>query len=346
MVLVVFGHRRVLMSVSWRWRDLAGIGHFIIFWGFISKLVGYTLFLILDPIKPTNSAFVLSPTGLEVFFWWLDILTVLVLASVIWAAVRRWIGRPKRLEGLQGYEPGIILMATGSLMLFHQLTQISIVAAAEANPAAVAYLGGAVRRRLPPGPRFREASGRRWDRRASPPRRRRRCTHLLLGALPHHRELLRLHPDVQALPHHRLAAERLLPQADRTRGAAAHPQHGGGRGLGRQAPSRVHLEGARRRLRLRRLRTLHLQLPRQHQRKRSRRWTSSKGSSTTCEVAPAVAKATAAEEREQASDAQPLLGRHFTEEWVWTASPAGPACRSAPSSSITSTASSTSGATW
>ena len=176
MVLVVFGHRRVLMSVSWRWRDLAGIGHFIIFWGFMSKLVGYTLFLVLDPIKPTNSAFVLSPTGLEVFFWWLDILTVLVLASVIWAAVRRWIGRPKRLEGLQGYEPGIILMATGSLMLFHQLTQISIVAAAEANPAPSPTSAGRSRRRSPPEPRFRGASARRSARRASPPRRPRRCT--------------------------------------------------------------------------------------------------------------------------------------------------------------------------
>ena len=177
MVLVVFGHRRVLMSVSWRWRDLAGIGHFIIFWGFISKLVGYTLFLVLDPIKPTNSAFVLSPTGLEFFFWWLDILTVLVLASVVWAAVRRWIGRPKRLEGLQGYEPGIILMATGSLMLFHQLTQISIVAAAEANPAAVAYLGGAITPEVAAGtPRLRGASAPRWARPASPPPPRRPCT--------------------------------------------------------------------------------------------------------------------------------------------------------------------------
>ena len=35
------------------------------------------------------------------------------------------------------------------------------------------------------------------------------------------------------------------------------------------------------------------------------------------EVAPALAKATTQEEREAASDEQPLLGRHFTEEWVW-----------------------------
>ena len=143
MLLVVFGQRRVLMSLSWRWRDLAGIGHFIIFWGFISKVVGYALFLFLDPIDADISTFVLSPGGLKFFFWWLDILTILVIAALGWAAVRRWIVRPKRLEGLRGYEPGLILIATGALMLLHQLTQVFIVAAAESNPASIAYLEGA-----------------------------------------------------------------------------------------------------------------------------------------------------------------------------------------------------------
>ena len=236
MVLVVFGQRRVLMSVSWRWRDLAGIGHFIIFWGFISKLVGYSLFLVLDPIDAGNSTFVLSPTGLKFFFTWLDILTVLVLASVAWAVVRRWIGRPKRLEGLQGYEPGLILMATASLMLLHQLTQISIVAAAEANPAAIAYLDGA---RTPEFAAATPIAGNIGAALGSagfsgfggedPPRA------LLLGALPPHRELRRLHPVLQALSHHRLAAQRLLPEADAAGRAPPYSEHRGGRGLGGQA---------------------------------------------------------------------------------------------------------------
>ena len=34
--LVVCGQRRVLMSVSLKWRDLAGSGHFVIFWSFMS----------------------------------------------------------------------------------------------------------------------------------------------------------------------------------------------------------------------------------------------------------------------------------------------------------------------
>ncbi|MBM4406580.1 MAG: 4Fe-4S dicluster domain-containing protein [Chloroflexi bacterium] len=128
-VLVVFGQRRVLMSLSWKWRDLAGIGHAIIFYGFISMVFSYALFIFLDSINPKISGYVLGPAGLKVFFWWLDILSVAVLASLIWAAYRRWGRTPKRLSTLKSREAAIILLAIGSLMLLHQLTEISSVAA-------------------------------------------------------------------------------------------------------------------------------------------------------------------------------------------------------------------------
>ena len=129
LLLVVIGQRRVLMSVSFRWRDLAGLGHAVIFYGFISMTVSYLLFIFLDSARPWISGKILSPGGLKFFFWWLDILSVSVLAALLWAAIRRWVGRPKRLETLRSWDAGIILLAIGALMTLHQLTEIMHVAA-------------------------------------------------------------------------------------------------------------------------------------------------------------------------------------------------------------------------
>ena len=319
MVLVVFGQRRVLMSVSWRWRDLAGIGHFIIFWGFISKLVGYSLFLVLDPIDPSNSAFVLSPTGLKFFFWWLDILTVLVLGAVLWAAARRWIGRPKRLEGLQGYEPGVILMATASLMLLHQLTQISIVAAAEANPAAVAYLGGAITPEIAASTPIAGNIGAALGSAGFSASAAKTLhglfywAHFLLTVsfgvyIPFSKHFHIIASPLNAF-FRKLTprgALRPIPNMEEAEvWGAKHPHEFSWKELvdgyacavcGRctfNCPANISgkplspmdlIEGVKHNL---------------------------------LEVAPAVAKAATQEEREQASGELPLLGRHFTEEWVW-----------------------------
>ena len=127
--LVVFGQRRVLMSVSLKWRDLAGIGHFVIFWSFMSMAFSYLLFVFLDSIKPTISADILSGGGLKFFFWWLDIQSVVLLTVLVWAAVRRWGMKPKRLENLRNWDSAIVLLLIGGLMLFHQLTEWTHVAA-------------------------------------------------------------------------------------------------------------------------------------------------------------------------------------------------------------------------
>ena len=129
MLLVVLGQRRVLMSVSLRWRDLAGIGHAVIFWGFIFMVTGYVLFIFLDAAKPWLSGYILSPTGLKVFFWMLDILTVGILAAVFWAAFRRWVGRPDRLKTLRSADAAVVLIAIGVLMLLHLLSEGAHVAA-------------------------------------------------------------------------------------------------------------------------------------------------------------------------------------------------------------------------
>jgi hypothetical protein len=129
MLLVVLGQRRVLMSVSLRWRDLAGVGHAVIFWGFISMVTGYVLFIFIDSAKPWFSGYMLTPGGLKVFFWVLDIFSVSVLAAVAWAAIRRWIGRPTLLKTLRSADVGLVLIAIGGLMLLQLLTEASHVAA-------------------------------------------------------------------------------------------------------------------------------------------------------------------------------------------------------------------------
>ena len=79
MLTVAFGQRRVLQSVSLKWRDLAGLGHFAIFWGFLLFAVSYVLYIGIDSIDPDISRFILSPTGTKVFFWTLDIAAATLL---------------------------------------------------------------------------------------------------------------------------------------------------------------------------------------------------------------------------------------------------------------------------
>ena len=145
MILVVFGQRRVLMSVSFGWRDLAGLGHSIIFWGFISMVVSYILFIFLDSIDPNISQFLLTPDGLKVFFSYLDILSVVVIAMLIWAVARRWVVTPPRLVTLRSKDAATILVAIAGLMVLHQLTEIMHVAAvleAEETGRTIQHLEG------------------------------------------------------------------------------------------------------------------------------------------------------------------------------------------------------------
>ncbi len=143
-VLVVLGQRRVLQSVSFKWKDMAGIGHALIFWGFVSMVVSYILFIFLDSIRPWISGYILTPGGLKFFFWWMDIVAIVVLTAIAWAAVRRWLVKPGRLANLRSWEPAIILLFITSLMVFSMLTGIMEVAAAKAgavpvNAATTAY---------------------------------------------------------------------------------------------------------------------------------------------------------------------------------------------------------------
>jgi len=97
-------------------KDLAGIGHALLFWCFSLFFISYIIFIGLA------GGFGLSPlierTPFEtVYFSILDIAAVLVTVTLIVAAFRRYVIRPQRLEPTA--EAGIILMMVFSLMVLH-----------------------------------------------------------------------------------------------------------------------------------------------------------------------------------------------------------------------------------
>ncbi|MCI0886677.1 MAG: hypothetical protein J4N30_00585, partial [Chloroflexi bacterium] len=106
----IFGQRKVLQRVSIR-RDRAGLFHFFIFWGFLSFSFSYFLFIFLDVAWRPLSATVLTDTGVKIFVFYLDVLAVVFLVVLTWAAVRRWGPTPRRLsfDLTQGKEAAIIL---------------------------------------------------------------------------------------------------------------------------------------------------------------------------------------------------------------------------------------------
>jgi len=109
-----------LKSVSPGRRDLAGIGHSILFFGFSLFLLGYIIFI------GFGGGFGLSlilegSTFEKVYSSILDFAALLITAAVIWAAIRRYIMKPERLKA--GAEAGVILLLVFSLMVLHVFTE-------------------------------------------------------------------------------------------------------------------------------------------------------------------------------------------------------------------------------
>ncbi|MBP1731738.1 MAG: hypothetical protein H6Q55_2167 [Deltaproteobacteria bacterium] len=97
-------------------KDLSGIGHALLFWGFSLFLISYIIFIGLA------GGFGLSPviegtTFETVYLSILDIAAVWVILVLIWAAIRRYIVRPERLQ--ISAEAAIILIVVFSLMVLH-----------------------------------------------------------------------------------------------------------------------------------------------------------------------------------------------------------------------------------
>ena len=141
----IFGQRKVLQRVSIR-TDRAGLAHFFIFWGFLSFSLSYILFIFGDSIWHPLSSKILTETGLKAFTFYLDILAVLFLVILAWAALRRWIATPSRLKFdlTQKKESGIILGLIALLMIFTLLAEAFYVVGGGTGPHAAAPVGGAL----------------------------------------------------------------------------------------------------------------------------------------------------------------------------------------------------------
>ena len=142
---LILGQRKVLRSVSIR-RDRSGLGHFFIFWGFLSFLTSYLIFIYSDSAWRDFSTTLLTATGVRAFAAYLDVLAVGFFLVLAWAALRRWAARPRRLvfDLTQKKESAIILMLIGLLMVLTLLTEAFHVASGGEGPHASAPVGSAL----------------------------------------------------------------------------------------------------------------------------------------------------------------------------------------------------------
>jgi Fe-S oxidoreductase len=143
---LTFGQRKVLQSLSLR--DWSGLGHFFIFWGFLSFLASYIILIYSDAAWRPFSETLLTEAGVKAFAFYLDALAVGFFAVLAWAALRRWAQRPHRLsfDLTQKKEAAIILLLIASLMALTLLTEAFFVASGGEGPHASAPVGAALGR--------------------------------------------------------------------------------------------------------------------------------------------------------------------------------------------------------
>ena len=152
-LVIVLGQRKVLQRVGHtdprsRSVDLAGLGHASIFWGFLSFSLSYLIFIFGNAIWHPFAETLLTPTGVQVYSAYLDILAVVVLAALTWALVRRWLATPHRLsfDLTRKAESIIVVGLTGGLMVATLLVHSFYVAGGGAGPEAQTFVGGAIGR--------------------------------------------------------------------------------------------------------------------------------------------------------------------------------------------------------
>ena len=153
----MFGQTKVLQSLSRH--DVAGVGHVVIFWGFLSFTTSYAIFIFGDLIwRPFAralvessadrrlSTIVLTETGVRWFSSYIDILAGLLLAALAWAAWRRWLSRPPRLrfDLTRNLDSVIVVVLTASLMVWTLLTEAFYVASGGTGPEATVPLGSSL----------------------------------------------------------------------------------------------------------------------------------------------------------------------------------------------------------
>ena len=143
---IVLGQRRVLQRVGRR--DRSGLGHVIVFWGFLSFLLSYVIFIFADSAWRPFSEKLLTGDGVKVYSIYLDIFAAAILTALGWAVLRRWLARPHRLSFNLTRSPDAVVIVSliSSLMVFTILTEAFYVAreGAAAGPAGEAFIGKAL----------------------------------------------------------------------------------------------------------------------------------------------------------------------------------------------------------
>ena len=125
-----FGQQKVLQRTSAK-KDRAGLAHLIIFWGFLSFLLSYILFIYGNSIQQDFARNILGKTVENIYLSYIDILSGIFLIILIWSAVRRWLIKPSRLKFdlTQKPESAIILGFIALLMIFEILSESFHIAA-------------------------------------------------------------------------------------------------------------------------------------------------------------------------------------------------------------------------
>ncbi len=144
--VIVLGQKKVLQRVPFG--DWAGLGHAAIFWGFLTFMLSYAIFIFGAAAWRPFPEWLLTETGAMVYSSYLDILAAALLAVLLWAAARRWVARPRRLSFDLTRNPDAIIIVgmIAGLMASTILTHSFYVAKGGTGPEADVIIGGALGR--------------------------------------------------------------------------------------------------------------------------------------------------------------------------------------------------------
>ena len=119
-----------------RRKDWAGLGHSFMVWGFLCFVIYYLLFIVIASGFGISAA--MENNAFYVIWCWVtDIIAPFIVIGVIWAIIRRYIGKPARLKGQLTWEAIFILMT----VLIHPITHVGKIATQIAAGHAPAGLG-------------------------------------------------------------------------------------------------------------------------------------------------------------------------------------------------------------
>lgn len=139
----VLTQRCVLKNVTRE--DRSGLGHMLIFYGFCLFVISYG-FHIAEGFYDKLSPALFGEGFNNLFFFLLDAAGLIVLFALGWAAVRRYIVRPARLEPIQSRGAAIVIILIGSLMMIGFLVEGFRLLAEDRPFAEWAFVGTAFSR--------------------------------------------------------------------------------------------------------------------------------------------------------------------------------------------------------